>query len=211
MGAYFVLGAAGSGLQDDGPHKLTTQKTVLGDYSRVTKDGADLVNGSATGKDLEASGVKNGKSVAGIYSTADLSGYNPDDPSTAPSPAELAAAEGLTVLGGYGETADPEAVLDKFFAALKAQSQEGSSSGSGTTSELVGSPEEADLDGAVMKCRAAKGKNALTKQQQTNSFCAWADNSTIAMVSPGDATKGVTKDVAVGLTTKLRKEVRVPA
>ncbi|MFC7809600.1 hypothetical protein [Streptomyces olivaceus] len=35
--------------------------------------------------------------------------------------------------------------------------------------------------------------------------------NTLSLVSPGDATQGVTKDVAVDITTKLRKEIRVEA
>lgn len=62
-----------------------------------------------------------------------------------------------------------------------------------------------------MKCQAAKGTDSVSKQEKTDWFCAWADYSTIAMVSPGDATKGITKDVAIDITTKLRDEVRVKA
>ena len=211
VGAYFVLGGggAGSGLEDDGAHILTTPATVLSDYNRATKDGAGAGEDANTAKDLEKSGVRNGKSVAGLYTTADLSGYDPEDPTSAPDQSQLATAKGITFVGGYGEIADPEAVLDKFFATFKKESQEGSSSGSESKGELVGEPVEADLDGAVMRCQAAKGENQLTKEEKIDWFCAWADYSTIAMVSPGDATQGVTKDVAVDITTKLRKDVRV--
>lgn len=157
---------------------------------------------------MEKSGVKGGKSVIGVYSTADLTGYDPSDPSTAPDPSELATAKGITYAGAYGEISDPAKALDTFFANFKKSSSEGSTSG-GAKTELVGAPEEADLDGAVMKCQAAKGKDLKTKQVKTNWFCAWADYSTIAMVSPGDATKGITKDVAINISTKLREEVRV--
>ncbi|KUN77816.1 proline-rich domain-containing protein [Streptomyces griseoruber] len=212
VGAFFVLGtgSASGGIEDDGAHKLATPATVLSDYKRASDDGASAGDDSAS--DLEKSGVKNGKTVLGIYSTADLSGYDPSDPSTAPDATELATAKGITFAGAYGTIADPEKALDTFFANFKKSSEESSSSGSsGSEAKLVGEPEEVDLDGAVMKCQAATGTNVATKQEKTDWFCAWADYSTIAMVSPGDTTKGITKDVAADITTKLRDEVRVKA
>ncbi|MFI1923953.1 hypothetical protein [Streptomyces sp. NPDC020377] len=212
VGAYFVIGGGGGagGLEDDGAHKLATPTKVLTEYTRFSDDGATA--GDDTAAELEKSGVKDGKSVIGVYSTADLSGYDPDDPSTVPDATELATAKGITYAGAYGTIADPEKALDTFFAGFKKSSEEGSgSSSSDAKTELVGEPVAADLDGAVMKCQAAKGTDSVSKQEKTDWFCAWADYSTIAMVSPGDATKGITKDVAIDITTKLRDEVRVKA
>ncbi len=208
-GAYFVIGGGGGagGIADDGAHKLTTPETVLTEYKRVSDDGAGASDDSAA--ELEKSGVKDGKSVIGFYSTADLSGYDPADPSTAPDPSEAATARSVTFAGAYGDIEDPAAALDTFFANFEKSSKEGSSSSTGARSELVGEAEEVDLDGAAMKCQAAKGTDLATKQEKTDWFCAWADYSTIAMVSPGDATKGVTKDVAADITAKVREEVRV--
>ncbi|GDY74182.1 hypothetical protein SAV31267_036670 [Streptomyces avermitilis] len=210
VGAYFVIGSGGgSGLADDGAHKLTTPQTVLSEYKRVGKGGESSSN--STVKDLAESGVKNGKSVVGFYSTADFGNYDPENPSDTsdlPSQSELLTAKGVTMAGGYGTIADPKAALDKFFAALKKNAEESSS---GSKSELIGSPESVDLDGAVMKCQSAKSTNSLTKKVSTDWFCAWADYSTIAMVSPGDNTGSVSKDVAADITTKLRDQVRVKA
>jgi hypothetical protein len=76
--------------------------------------------------------------------------------------------------------------------------------------ELVGEPEEVEIAGTVAKCQSTKSTNALTKKESTDWFCAWADHSTVAMVSPGDnAGTGVGKDTAVDLTTKLREQIRV--
>lgn len=205
-----MLGASGGagGLKDDGAHKLTTPGTALTDYNRASADGASAGKDSAA--DLAKTGVQDGKSVIGVYTTADLSGYDPADPSTAPDASELATSKTITFAGAYGKIADPQKTLDLFFANFKKSSEQSSSgSGGAEKGELVGEPETADLDGAVMKCQAAKGKNAVTKQEKTDWFCAWADYSTIAMVSPGDATKGVTKDVAIDITTKLREQIRV--
>ena len=76
---------------------------------------------------------------------------------------------------------------------------------------LIGQPEAADLDGAVMKCQSVKSTNDLTKRESTDWFCVWADYSTIALVDPGDNTGDVSKATTVDLAKKLRKEVRVKA
>lgn len=215
VGAYFVLGSSGGGagnLEDDGAHKLATPEKLLSEYTRASKLGEGIGGSNDTADDLEKSGVKNGESVVGVYSTADLSGYDPSDPSTTPDLSELATAKGITYFGAYGEVADPEAALDKFFADFKKSSEKSSSDSSGVgKTELVGEAEDVDLDGAVMKCQAAKGTDPATKKEKTDWFCAWADYSTIAMVSPGDATQGVSKDIAVDITTKVRAEIRVKA
>jgi hypothetical protein len=206
VGAYFVLGGsgggAGGGLEDDGAHKLTTPKTVLGgEYNLMSDSG---LSSSTTTEDLEKSGVKNGKSALGIYTTIDPGSYDPSDPSSVPD--EFST---ITFAGAYGDIADPEAALDAFFANLRKSASEDSSSGTGA--DLVGEPESVDLDGALMKCQVAKGENPQTKKVKSDWFCAWADHSTIAMVSPGEVTDSISKDAAVDLTTKIRKDVRVKA
>jgi hypothetical protein len=208
VGAYFVLGSGGGGaggVEDDGPHKLATPQTVLGEYKRFSEDGATAGDDSAV--ELGKSGVENGTTVVGAYSTADLGDYDPSDPSGGSGASELATVRTITYVGAYGEVADPEAALDAFFADMRKSAEENSSTSA--KAELIGEPEAVDLDGALMKCQAAKGRNLLTKKEKTDWFCAWADHSTLAMVSPGDAAKNVTKDVAADLTAKLRAEVRV--
>ncbi|KES05691.1 membrane protein [Streptomyces toyocaensis] len=214
VGAYFVIGGGGGagGLEDDGPHKLSTPATVLDEYKRVG-DGNQSSDADVT-KDMAKSGVKNGTAVVGQWSTADFSDYDPQDPTTLPDQSELLTAKGMTMVGGYGEIADPQAVLDKFFANIQKEVKESSTSDTGgmQNAELVGDPEEVEIDGAVAKCQATKATNALTKKESTDWFCAWADHSTVAMVSPGDnGSTGVGKDTAVDLTTKLREQVRVKA
>lgn len=217
VGAYFALGGsrggAGGSLEDDGAHKLATPQKLLSDYTRMGDEGGGSSGGDAT-SELEKSGVKNGTDVTGIYSTADLSSYDPSDPNSAtPDLGELAKAKSIFYAGAYGEIADPEKALDAFFASFKKEAEEESSSGSSSApkTELIGEPESADLDGAVMKCQSTKAQDLMTKQERTNWFCAWADYSTIALVSPSDATASVSKDVAIDITTKVRAEVRVKA
>ncbi|USQ88331.1 hypothetical protein NFX46_34030 [Streptomyces phaeoluteigriseus] len=215
VGAAFVLGGSSGGaggLEDDGAHTLTTPKTVIVEYQRVGE--GNQVSGSDTAKDMEKSGVKGGTAVVGQWSTADFSNYDPEDPSSLPSQSELLTAKGMTMVGGYGKIADPQDTLDKFFASIQKQVKDSSTSDTGTmqNAELVGEPEEVEIDGAVAKCQSTKSTNALTKKESTDWFCAWADYSTVAMVSPGDNNgTGVGKDTAVDLTTKLREEVRVKA
>jgi hypothetical protein len=215
VGAYLVLGGgggAGGGLEDDGPHKLSTPQTVLSEYKRVGE--GNKSSDSSTSKDMEKSGVENGTAVVGQWSTADFGDYDPQNPDAGdlPDQSELLTAKGMTMVGGYGKIADPQATLDKFFASIQKEVKESSSSSSGgmQNARLVGDPEEVEIDGAVAKCQSTKSTNALTKKESTDWFCAWADYSTVAMVSPGDNTgTGVPKDTAVDITTKLRQETRV--
>ncbi|WP_030044851.1 hypothetical protein, partial [Streptomyces resistomycificus] len=208
VGAYFVIGGGGGGLADDGAHQLDTPASLL-EYKRVGK-GAESSDSDTT-KYLEQSGMKNGKAVVGQYSTADFSGYDPSDPSTLPPQSELLTARGVTIVGGYGEIKDPAKALDTYFAAITKEIADKSSSSSSGGAEMIGQPEEVDIDGALMKCQSAKSTNSLTKKESTDWFCVWSDYSTIAMVSPGDNTKSITKDAAVDLTKKIRADIRVAA
>ncbi|WSM40014.1 hypothetical protein OIE78_22705 [Streptomyces cellulosae] len=216
VGAYFLVGGGtggSGGLEDDGPHKLTVPKTVLDEYQRFG-DGSEESD-SDTAKDMEKSGVKNGTAILGQWSTADFGNYDPADPSTAgdfPDQSELLTAKGITMVGGYGEIADPRKTLDKFFANIQESVEKNSEQNTGgmENAELVGEPEEVEIAGTVAKCQSTKSTNALTKKESTDWFCAWADHSSVAMVSPGDnAGTGVGKDTAVDLTTKLREQIRV--
>ncbi|MDT3724494.1 hypothetical protein ROS62_06150 [Streptomyces sp. DSM 41972] len=218
VGAYLLIGGDGgtaAGLTDDGPHKLTVPKTVLGEYQRFG-DGSEE-SGSETAKDMERSGVKNGTAILGQWSTADFGNYDPADPSTAgdfPDQSELLTAKGITMVGGYGEISDPQKTLDTFFSNIqdKVEESAGQNTGGMENAELVGEPEEVEIAGTVARCQSTKSTNALTKKESTDWFCAWADHSTVGMVSPGDnAGTGVGKDTAVDLTTKLREQIRVTA
>ncbi|MET8601652.1 hypothetical protein [Streptomyces althioticus] len=219
VGAYLLLGgdsgSTAAGLTDDGPHKLTVPKTVLGEYQRFG-DGSEE-SGAENAKDMERSGVKNGTAILGQWSTADFGNYDPADPSTAgdfPDQSELLTAKGITMVGGYGEISDPQKTLDTFFSNIqdKVEKSAGQNTGGMDNAELVGEPEEVEIAGTVAKCQSTKSTNALTKKESTDWFCAWADHSTVGMVSPGDnAGTGVGKDTAVDLTTKLREQIRVTA
>jgi hypothetical protein len=206
-GVYFLTSGGGDTLSDDGPHKLTTPTKVLGEYKRFGGDNSGVKQDTKATKELTASGIENGKAVTGIYSTADLSKFDPNDPSSVP---DMATAKGITYFGAYGKVNDPAKALDNFFAKLKESTSNDSTSG--TT--LLGEPEQVSPSGfenGIMKCQAAKGKDAKSGKPKTDWFCAWSDFSTMAMVSPGDATKNVDKDTAAKITTDLRNEIRVEA
>jgi len=218
VGAYVVGGnGGGGGLENDGAHRLDTPAKVVTDYKRVGKGGE--TDDADTVKYLQMSGVKGGKAVVGQWSTADFGDdFDPrkPDPAKLPPQAELLTARGVTMLGGYGEIADPEATLDMYFAAITARIEannkkieSGGSAPGASKTTLEGQPEKADIDGAAAKCQAASSVNSLTKKVATDWFCVWADYSTVAMVSPGDNTKSVDKATAIDITTKLRKEARV--
>ncbi|MEU3094596.1 hypothetical protein ABZ690_07215 [Streptomyces sp. NPDC006967] len=217
VGVYFVVGGGGGagGLEDDGAHKLSTPKTVLNDYTRFG-DGTEE-SGSDTAKDMAKSGVEDGSAVLAQWSTADFGDYDPTDPSTAddfPDQSELLTAKGITMVGGYGKIADPEATLDRFFTTIQERVEKNSSSSSSgmQNAKLIGEPEKVEIDGTVAKCQSTKSTNSLTKKESTDWFCAWADYSTFAMVSPGDNTgTGVDKESVVDLTIKLREQIRVKA
>ncbi|MER8235612.1 hypothetical protein [Streptomyces sp. NPDC094049] len=202
VGAYFVLGGGGgSSVADDGPHKLITPETVLGEYKKAPgKEGSTDKNSL---KEAEKNGVKNAKEVGASYQVKDAA--NP------------LAGKMLSFNGLYGEIADPEKVVDGVFAAAKAEADK--DKGNPEEPELVGSPQAytpAGLDGAVLKCQQAKTKpNAANGTPAFSmTMCVWADHSTVGFVVPVDmasmiAGKSGAAEDAAALTAQLRKEVRV--
>ncbi|MEV4949322.1 hypothetical protein [Streptomyces sp. NPDC053755] len=196
---YFTAGGGASSVADDGPHKLITPETVLGEYKKQPGAGAD----KNSLKDAEQNGVKNAKNVGAGYQVKDTS--NP------------LATKIISFSGLYGEIADPEKTIDNVFANIKAEAEK--DQGKADEPKLVGSPQEyepAELDGAVLKCQQAKSEaNAATSTPAfTMTFCVWADHSTVGFVTPMDMAsmatgKAGTAEEAAAITAKLRKEVRV--
>ncbi|MFB6838866.1 hypothetical protein [Streptomyces sp. NPDC056361] len=202
VGAYFLLGGGGSSVADDGPHKLITPETVLGEYKKAPDKG-----GSSSGDDslaeAEKNGVKNAKKVKATYQVENKA--NP------------LASKMISFSGLYGEIDDPEKVVDAVFASAKAEADK--DAGKGDAPQLEGSPQayEPDgLDGAVLKCQQAKGKGDASTGVPTFTvtMCVWADHSTVGFVVPVDMSammtgKGASGEEAAGIAAKLRKEVRV--
>ncbi|MFG3366668.1 hypothetical protein ACGF0K_17010 [Streptomyces sp. NPDC048156] len=203
VAAYFVFGGGGSSVADDGPHKLTTPATVMGDYKRITEDkGAqDATSGDA--KVLAQSGVTNAKAVSAVYSTLDVS-----DPAAQPSAADVATSKAVSFMGIYGTVKDPEAAIDSIFAGMKKEQAKKSK----PTMTFIGDAKTVEpdgLDGAVMKCQQAQAKNIATGKLDTQYMCLWADHSTIGMGVPAAGGKGVGLEDSAKVTADLRKDVRV--
>ncbi|MFE4969062.1 hypothetical protein [Streptomyces sp. NPDC056660] len=204
VGAYFVLAGGGSGgLKDDGPHKLSAPASVLSAKYKRVGDSSEQKTSSSDAEDLAKSGVTDATSVTAIYSTVDLESLGTSNPADV---AKAQTAENVTFFGVYGSVKDPQAALDATFANVKKDS----SSDDGV--QFVGdarSVSPAGLDGAVMKCQQAKGKNQLTGKAQTAYLCIWADYSTIGMVEPTAAVKSYSIDESAKIAADVRGEVRV--
>lgn len=208
MGAYFVFGGGGSGggsdIADDGPHKLTTPATVLGEYKKAESDSGTMDAGDM--KDAEQWGVKNAQDVSASY-TAE----NTENP---------LASKQLIFGGVYGTIDDPEKTVDAMFAHMKKESEKG---GSDEDVTFQGDPKEykpESLDGAILKCQDAKVDNSdggpNEPKSMTMTYCVWGDHSTLGFAMPMsylDIAAGKKTDPAESaeITAKLRKEVRVKA
>ncbi|MET8554897.1 hypothetical protein ABZV64_07995 [Streptomyces sp. NPDC004959] len=216
VGAYFVLGGSdgGSGLPDDGPHKLTAPQTVLDTYEK-SKDGAgeddfsekDIEEMKKYGVDAEVDKV-----LSADYQTA--------DPSTAQTMADLKDIDLLSYAGGYGKLKNPDKAVDALFKVLTRHSEK-KEGGTGRPT-FIGTPKEykpAGGDGAIFKCQQATsemqggGRNGVPKKMKI-AVCAWADNSTMAVAMPTNLGDVMLEEApslpeAAQLTAKLREEVRV--
>lgn len=204
-GAYFLVGGGSSDVADDGPHKLITPATVIdGEYKKDDSSGS--TTGGMSKDDLanaEKWGVKNPKDVNASYQ----SGSVEDNP---------LGAKVLSFAGIYGEIDDPEKAVDAMFSYFKAEAEKGEG---GEEGELVGSPESFEpegLDGAVMKCQAAKMKLGESEgpSEMNLPVCIWGDHSTVGFVLPVDMAgalggKTASLDDAAKTTAKLRNDVRV--
>ncbi|MER5435044.1 hypothetical protein [Streptomyces sp. NPDC002588] len=201
VGAYFVIGgggsAGGSGITDDGAHKLSAPATILdGQYK---KGGADASDGLTEDdvKDAESWGVQNPKDVSAGYTAG-----------------EGLTAKNVMFSGVYGTIDDPEKVVDALFAQMKKESESGSDSSEG---KLVGTPKEfkpAGFANGVMKCQEIQTTESGTTV--TMPVCVWGDHSTLSYVLSYDlaaltAGKSTSLDEAADLTAKVRNDVRVKA
>jgi hypothetical protein len=189
----FVLSTGGSSdIADDGPHKIETPETVLGEYSKLQQDYVDELSSS----EMEDASVSNGTAVAAQFSTIDLT-----DPSNTPE--DLKSMKIITLTGAYGEVGDPEGAVDSTF--------DDTASAEGT--ELVGSAEQMTPDGfnGYMKCQMVKTDGTTPGAPSEIPLCAWGDNSTVAAVTLVNGGATPTLKEAAQLTADLRSEVRVPA
>uniref|UniRef100_UPI0006EB4509 hypothetical protein n=1 Tax=Streptomyces silaceus TaxID=545123 RepID=UPI0006EB4509 len=221
VGGYFLLAGsdddkggknggssnvADGGIKDDGPHKLTTPGTLLGEYQK--EDGQ---TGGFNSSDLaaaEKAGVKDPQDVDAGYKAGDES--NP------------LAQKAIQFMGVYGDVTDPGKVVDSMFAKVKKDSESGG--GGSSTGELVGSPKDFSTGDVVLKCQESVIKNdsadpgagaSSGPKEIRMPVCIWGDNSTVAVVVPvevADAMAGeISLEDASATALKVRKEVRVKA
>ncbi|NML49090.1 hypothetical protein HHL19_01780 [Streptomyces sp. R302] len=202
VGGYFLIGGGGGAdIANDGPHKLVTPATVLGEYAK--SPGSDKKsNDDDFLKNATGFGVKNPQRANGSWEVKDKS--NP------------LGGKMLMFGGAYGEIDDPEKAVDNVFAGMKADVDK-------DKGELVGEPRTvtpAELDGAVLKCQEVKSKpdadssGGLGPKEVTMPVCVWGDHSTLGYVMHFNVSdmmlgKGGTIDEVAAITAKLRKEVRV--
>ncbi|MET9421336.1 MULTISPECIES: hypothetical protein [unclassified Streptomyces] len=204
VGGYFVFGGGGGGLEDDGPHKLTAPKTIIGGkYMRADKkDPEPKPADKDSSKMLAASGVTDAMSIGSTYSTIDLTKLDPSDPTAIE---KVSKAQNLVFIGFYGKIEDPAKVLDAAFAEFSKNTKD-------TETKMIGDPQEVNpdgLDGALMKCQEAESKNQKTGMTQKTYMCLWSDYSTLGVVEPVQGEKGTTLDEAAKLASDVRNEVRV--
>lgn len=204
VGAYFVIGGGGGAdIADDGPHKLTTPGTVLGDYKKNESGGGALSDSDV--KDAEKWGVTDPKDVSAQY----ISG-NENNP---------LAQKQIHFSGVYGEIEDPEKVVD---AMLDHMESESGKSDDDVKVTMVGDSKSYDsAEGAVLKCQDAKmeptdGSTGDGPSVMNISFCVWGDYSTVGIVMPMDlasimAEKPTDQSAAAETTAKFREAVRVKA
>lgn len=205
VGAYFLIGGGGGAdVANDGPHKLVTPETVLGEYKKSANSDKAQSGDDDFIKDATKFGVKNPQRANAQWEVKDES--NP------------LSGKLLQFGGVWGEIEDPEKTVDAVFADIKAEAAKEKDS----QTQLVGDPKTvtpAGLDGAVMKCQELKMKpgadsGGLGPKEMTMPVCVWGDHSTIGYVMHINIAdmmtgKGGTLDDVAGTAAKLRKEVRV--
>jgi hypothetical protein len=204
IGGFFLFGQGGGGgasVADDGKkYKLTTPKTVAGEYQKARSSSSELTSSDV--QQFEDHGVKDPKDVSGSYTSGGGT-----------------TAKQLSLSGVWGEVDDPEAVLDASFEQLANEAKKDSQTSGGGKAELEGSAESvepAGLDGAVMKCQNIKytpGAGASIKSF-VSPLCMWADHSTVGWTVVADPSAALTgesigTDEAAETAVKVRDDSRV--
>jgi hypothetical protein len=184
--AYFVLGGGG-----DGPYKLTTPKTVAGDYER---------QGAGTDEnDLSEAGKKDLQQVPVVK-----------DPHLVAADYQSSGKNMMKFTGVWGDVTDPKRGADLSLAVIvKALQDNGTAQAQGSAQEF--SPD--GFDGDVLKCQTLK----FTSDQGSVEApaCVWGDKDTLGvtvMVDPAAAVLGgggMSLRDAAELTVKVRKDARV--
>ncbi|MDG4857482.1 hypothetical protein P8605_04800 [Streptomyces sp. T-3] len=183
-GLWFLLGGGSDGpdLTDDGKnYELTAPHTVLGEYKLKSPGETDA---DITYEQMKDLGIKRAHAIDAEYEGGVLK--------------DGLMTKDVDLDGLWGEIADPQKTLDRAMAL--------STQGMSPEEKAVVSAEQVEpegLDNAVMKCQVIK----RTGDQQ-ESWCIWADYSTIGMVEAQEDGRKLTIDEAAQLASDLRAEVR---
>ncbi|MCX5530923.1 hypothetical protein OG785_10165 [Streptomyces sp. NBC_00006] len=214
FGLFWIRDAQGP--DDDGPHKLTAPSTMsFAQYFRYGDESdADVTLGAEDMQEWEEIGVKNPTPIAASYSEEALNNLDTTDPEEAQEQLRsLKNNARFTVTGAYGKIADPEFALTDFLVRVQ-DNLTAASRKSGTHVVMqLGVPEETEadsLDGAVMQCATFDVNNLENVEGDSETtVCAWADYSTIALVTPYNGILDLSTEESAELTGNVRSEMRV--
>ncbi|MEU7135212.1 hypothetical protein [Streptomyces sp. NPDC046261] len=219
IGAVVLVGALGGALKffvldggggDVKPYTMVMPESLLGGKftkgtgtpgSNTSADKSEDITNDKSAKEM---GISNGTGVKGTYT-------NPEK-------------QMLSVVGAYGELADPKKTVDAMIAKMDENEKKNTAKGAQiqtVTAWTEFSP--SGFDGAVMKCETKKSTYAVgtISSEAEASVCIWADSSAVGMTrhivsktnSPyGGATaaggKVMSAQEFAEATAKIRNEVR---
>lgn len=180
VGGYLLFGASG-----DPERKLTTPKTVAGEYKRDGK-----------GEKGDGKAFDN-KKVPGMTSNADVSAEY-----------KAGATKKLQLGGAYGSVEDPAKAVDWVFEQTgKSLKTETGAKAEGRLSKFSPSA----FDGDVLKCQEYKISNMSLAMCSWADSGTVGTVSSMILTSDGTSTKPVDLKTTAELTAKVRKDALVEA
>ncbi|MEU4212236.1 hypothetical protein AB0F13_19925 [Streptomyces sp. NPDC026206] len=210
-GAVFFMGGGSDG--EVKPYTMVMPESVLG--GKFTKGtGAPGGNSSTTDKSEDITNDKSAKEMGVSNGTGVKAAYtNPEK-------------QMLSVVGAYGELADPKKTVDAMIAKMEENEKKSQANTKGAQIQTVTAWTEFSpigFDGAVMKCETKKSTYAVgtMSSEAEVSVCIWGDSSAVGMTrhivsktnSPyGGASAASGKVMSAQefseATAKIRNEVR---
>ncbi|MER5783334.1 hypothetical protein ABT104_16665 [Streptomyces mobaraensis] len=206
-GGYMLLGKGGDG-GDVKPYTIVLPEKLLdGKFTKSATTGTETSKDLSNDAETKKQGIENGKGVRALYE-------NPEK-------------QKLSVVGAYGDLADPGRTVDGMVADLEEKQKKSEQSALGQQAKVETitpwtefSP--SGFDGKVMKCRQLKATVTMsTITSESNvSTCIWGDSSAMGVVqhSVGKSSSSFSTSNATGTvmsakelaeaTAKIRNEVR---
>ncbi|MET9646742.1 hypothetical protein [Streptomyces syringium] len=169
-GAVFFMGGSGGSGGDVAPYKMVLPEKLLD--GKFTKSGAagssaDKSENIANDKDAKEMGIANGTGVKASYTSMEK--------------------QNLSVMGAYGDLADPEKTVDAMIAKIDESEKKNEAKAQGLKIETVTPWKEfspGGFDGTVMKCETKKSSysmGTITSSAEV-SVCIWGDSSAVGVV-----------------------------